>query len=165
MLELLPVVERAEWVPIRDAGGEAKKALLARYRQFAGEGAASAVLDALRGHASDARVQRLGLQTVAVVSRDSDVTKEIGDAGGVEAVVAALRGHASDARVQECGCFALKNIHSKKGFRTEGAAHQREMRARMRDAGAAPLVRLALGAFPSDAGVQRQGKDLLGKLR
>ena len=121
---------------------------------------------ALRGHASDARVQEYGCWALTnLAANDGEIKTRAGAAGGVEAVVAALRGHASDARVQEYGCFALRNIQSKKGFRTEGAAHQREMRARMRDAGAAPLVRLALGAFPSDAGVQRQGKDLLGKLR
>ncbi|KAJ1466401.1 hypothetical protein T484DRAFT_1861734, partial [Baffinella frigidus] len=74
--------------------------------------------------------------------------------GGIAAVLRAMGAHASSAGVQEAGCWALHCI----------AWSDAGLRSQVRDAGAIPLVRKALAAFPDEVDLQRQGKGLLEKL-
>ena len=65
--------------------------------------------------------------------------------GGVEAVVRAMAEHGSSAKVPEAGCMALSWVAS-------------QGQGLVLDAGAIPLIKKAMAAFPDQEDIQRHGK-------
>ncbi|KAJ1463788.1 expressed protein [Baffinella frigidus] len=105
-------------------------------------------------HASSAGVQEQGCGALLNLAVNAENQVAIAAQGGIAAVLRAMGAHASSAGVQEYGCRALCNI----------AWSDAGLRSQVRDAGAVPLVRKALAAFPGEVQLQEQGKGLLEKL-
>ena len=68
------------------------------------------VLEEMRAHRSDARVQERRCGALANVALNADNQVKITAAGGIKDVLEAMRVHRSHAGVQEQGCTALWSL-------------------------------------------------------
>ena len=109
----------------------------------------------LQRHAADRALAAEAYVKVRDLAWNSPATKgPLGEAGAVAAVLASMRAHAAEAGVQFQGCNAQNLL-------VDGHAANA---ASARAAGAAGVVRTAMGNHPGNPGVQTWGGKILKNL-
>ena len=118
------------------------------------KGGIEAVVKAMGAHALRGTLQEIGCLMLWMFAMLDENQAVVAAKGGIEAVVGAMRAHGSIADLQFKACLTLLSI----------AWSDPKLQSQVCSAGAIPLVEKALRAFPSEAKLQQNGKQLLGML-
>ena len=118
-------------------------------------GAVSAIVEGMRLHAADARVQERGCAALRDLADKNDANKEnIAALGGIEAIIQAMSAHLEFAAVQQAACWALINL----------AAQNDANKAKIKKAGGEEKAKRAMAAPNATGETKIWGQRLLNVL-
>ena len=124
-----------------------------RQLEIANLGGVQAILQAMKVHATEAKVQKEACDALSSLGNNDDNMVTIANLGGIQAILRAMKEHATQAKVQENACAALYNL-----------ANNADNQTLIKKEGGEELVRRAMAASNATDYTKKCGQKLLDKL-